>query len=203
MVNIIENWRDIEGYETYYQISSLGRIKSLNRYVIDKNGKTRFKQGKIITLLPDNDGYLHVRLHKDGTGHTYTVHQLVAKHFIKKPDDFETVKYEINHKDNNRANNSFINLEWITHTDNIRYSVKTGNAHCLNMFGKNNNRARKVNLYSQKMDLIQSFNCIVDCATYLIDNNISKAKSINQLSCNISRVIDKDKKYINHYFKTA
>lgn len=202
-MRIIEIWKDIEGYETYYQISSLGKIKSLDRYITDKNGKLRFKQGKDIISFTDNDGYLHVKLHKDGVGHTYTVHKLVARHFIERPSDFELVEYEVNHKDNNRTNNSFTNLEWITHADNIRYSVKSGNAHCLNMFGENNNNARKVSLYSHSMDLIQSFNCIVDCATYLIDNKISNAKSANQLACNISRVIDKDKKYINHYFKTA
>lgn len=181
----------------------MGKIKSLDRYVIDKNGKTRFKKGKDIALLQDNDGYLHVRLHKNGIGHTYTVHKLVAEHFVNKPDNFETVEYEVNHKDNNRMNNSFNNLEWITHADNIRYSVKSGNAHCLNMIGENNNNARMVSLYSCDMNLIQNFNCIIDCATYLIDNKISKAKSASQLSCNISRVVDKNKKYINHYFKTA
>lgn len=200
-MRIIEIWKDIKGYETYYQISSLGKIKSLDRYVTDKNGKLRFKQGKYIVLHTDNDGYLHVRLHKNGVGHTYTVHKLVAQHFVKQPKDFETIEYEVNHKDNNRANNSFTNLEWITHADNVRYSVKSGNAYCINGLGKHSNH--KVNLYNNDKVFLECFNSITDCAIYLIDNKISNAKSANQLACNISRVIDKDKKYINHYFKTA
>ena len=200
-MRIIEIWKDIEGYEKYYQISTLGNIKSLDRYVVDKNGKSRLKQGKNIVLHKDNDGYLHVRLHKDGKGHTYTVHKLVAQHFVEKPIDFNSVTYEVNHKDNNRTNNSFENLEWITHADNVRYSVKSGNAYCINGLGSHSNH--KINFYDSEKRLLKSFKSITDCAIFLIDNKISNAKSANQLACNISRVVDKDKKYINHYFRTA
>lgn len=198
-----EVWKDIKGYEGYYQVSSLGRIKSLDRYVFDKNGNTRFKQGKMIVLGEDNDGYLHIRLYKNGTGKTYTVHKIVATHFIEMPIDFKDVNYEINHKDNDRKNNCYTNLEWITHTDNIRYSIKSGNAHCLNVFGANNNNSHEVKLYTDKMLFVERFDTIIDCAQYLINNKISSAKSASQLSCNISRIVDRDKKYLKHYFKSA
>lgn len=196
-----EIWKDIKGYEKYYQVSSFGKIKSLDRYVIDKKGNLRFKKGKVLALNKDNDGYLHIRLHKNGESHIYTVHKIVATHFIEQPDDFDVVKYEINHKDNNRENNNYDNLEWVTHADNIRHSVKQGTAYCINGLGKHS--VRKIKMYDKNMFFVKEFDSVTDCAKYLIDNKISKAKSVNQLTCNISRFVDKEKLYIEHYFKSA
>ena len=104
-----EIWKDIEGYEGLYQISNMGRIKSLPRNTT--------KGGIIKTgYLPS--GYENAPLCKNGKRKNNLVHRLVAKAFVKNPYNYQ----EINHKDRNPANNMFSNLEWCTHKDNIRYS---------------------------------------------------------------------------------
>ena len=105
-----EEWRDIEGYEGLYQVSNLGRVKSLNY--------NHTKSEKILKGIPDKDGYLRVALFKNGRK-DYMVHQLVAKMFIPNPNDLPV----INHKDENKQNNTTENLEWCT----IAYNNSYGN----------------------------------------------------------------------------
>ena len=106
-----EAWKDIEGYETLYQVSSQGRVKNIPRNKLLKADKT-------------SDGYLRVKLSKDGVAKNFRVHRLVAKAFIDNPSGLE----EVNHKDEDKANNKVYNLEWCTREYNQRY----GN-HDLNM----------------------------------------------------------------------
>lgn len=105
-----EVWKDIKGYEGLYQISNLGRVKSLN-YM--KTGKE-----KILKPVRTPDGYLKVNLYSDKC-YTKRIHRLVAENFLDIP------KLEINHLDGNKENNSVENLEWCTHAENERYSWKT------------------------------------------------------------------------------
>lgn len=92
-----EIWRDIEGYENLYQVSNLGRVKSL------KYGKERIMKERICT-----NGYLNTCLCKDGKAKYYLTHRLVAKAFIPNPDNLP----EINHIDEDITNNNAENLEW-------------------------------------------------------------------------------------------
>ena len=110
-----EIWKDIEGYEGLYQISSLGRVKSLGR-----KGKGCSLEDKILKPMVNKDGYHLVNL-KD-TNHIakwFTVHRLVALHFIPNPDDYK----EINHKDETKGNNIVTNLEWCTRDYNVSYGT--------------------------------------------------------------------------------
>lgn len=112
-----EVWKDIEGYVGYYQISNLGRVKSLSRK--DSLGHNL----KEMILKPClNKGYYHVNLYENSKRKTYQVHQLVAVAFLNhKADKFKIV---INHKDENPLNNNIDNLELCTHRYNIVYSKK-------------------------------------------------------------------------------
>ena len=103
-----ENWKSIAGYEGLYQVSNLGRVKSL-------------KYGKEKILKPVNSpyGYLQVCLCKDGQKKMSLVHRLVADAFIPNPNNLETV----NHKDEVKTNNVASNLEWMSRGDNKRYSA--------------------------------------------------------------------------------
>lgn len=116
----VEEWKDIEGYENSYQVSSFGNVRSLDRTVIygDKKGQYHTIQGKLLkpTL---SDGYETVGL----SGKTFTVHRLVAKAFI--PNFSEDLV--INHIDGNKSNNFYKNLECITQSENIKKSIKTTN----------------------------------------------------------------------------
>lgn len=121
----IEVWKDIKGYEGLYQISNLGRVKSLSRTitVIDNNriySKT-LKQ-KILYQELHNKGYLNVTLYKNKKYKTLYVHRLVAEAFI---DNYQS-KSQVNHIDGNRKHNNVLNLEWVTNQENNQYAFDSG-----------------------------------------------------------------------------
>lgn len=116
-----EEWRDIEGYEGYYQVSSFGRFRSLDREVVSKNGRVRMFSGSIRRTVHYSNGYLWLYLCKDGIKKSFIAHRLVAKAFIPCNDP----SLEINHKDENKENNSVSNLEWVTHKENINHGTAT------------------------------------------------------------------------------
>lgn len=108
-----EVWKDIKGYEGYYQISNLGRVKSLPRKY--KNRIVKDEIIKVPSKLPK--GYLRVGLYKEGTTKYFYIHRLVAETFLNKikGKDF------VNHKDCNPTNNKVNNLEWCTLIENNLY----------------------------------------------------------------------------------
>ena len=108
----MEIWEDIADYEGLYQVSSLGRVKSLGNYKSSKE--------KILKLRSDRKGYLRVDLCKEGKRKTYTVHRLVAQAFIPNLEN----KLEVNHKDEDKTNNKVENLEWVTRKENINHGTR-------------------------------------------------------------------------------
>lgn len=115
----MEEWRDIKGYEGYYQVSNKGRVRSLDRIVNapEKFGGSRIVKGQILAL-PLRVGYPSIGLFKNGKGEILYVHRIVAEAFIPNPEN----KPEVNHKDANRTNNNVENLEWVTHLENMQHS---------------------------------------------------------------------------------
>lgn len=116
LVNGYEVWKDIIGYEGVYQVSSHGRIRSLDRYV-----GHRFFPGKIFSPNPNRYGYVRVQLTNNGETKSFAVHRLVAAAFLDNPNGFP----QINHKDENKSNNHVDNLEWCTAEYNINYGHRT------------------------------------------------------------------------------
>ena len=106
-----EVWKDIQGYEGLYQISSLGNVKSLN---YNRTGKECILKYGINT-----NGYLIVVLSKNGKGKTFAIHRLVAQAFIENPENLPCV----NHKDENKTNNCVNNLEWCSYEYNNNYGT--------------------------------------------------------------------------------
>lgn len=115
---ITEEWRNIEGYKGLYQVSNLGRVKSLPKARTSPKG-SRYVRSSVILKGFDNRGYRYVILYKDGKGHSKKIHRLVAEAFIPNPYNLS----DVNHIDYNRANNVVTNLEWISKADNLKYSV--------------------------------------------------------------------------------
>lgn len=111
----MEEWRDITGYEGYYQISSKGNVRSLDRTLINSIGVESSVKGKEIHKSLVGAGYYQVNLYKDGKKLNKYVHQLVASAFISNPKNYS----EINHIDYNKENNCVENLEWCTHLENM------------------------------------------------------------------------------------
>lgn len=117
-----EEWKPIPGYEGWYEASSLGRIRGVDRVVIMKNGHERPLTGKIRTLSKaKRGGYLSVCLRKEGTRKTYTVHRLIMRTFIGEPPEG---KNEVDHIDGNRENNRLDNLEYVSKQENYMRMVK-------------------------------------------------------------------------------
>ena len=105
-----EIWKDIAGYEGKYQVSNLGRVKSLH---YNKTNKER------LLTLGDFRGYLHVGLSKYSHKKMFYIHRLVAQAFIENPYNFP----QVNHKDEDKTNNCVDNLEWCTAKYNSNYGT--------------------------------------------------------------------------------
>lgn len=119
-----ETWKDIPGYEGYYQVSDLGRVKSLERLITYRDGRKR-RYPSIIINDRDKNGFTRVTtLKKDNKGKTFTVNHLVMLAFVGKPP----AGYEICHNDGNYQNNKLDNLRYDTRSenriDNYRYGRK-------------------------------------------------------------------------------
>ena len=108
----MENWKSIAGYEGIYEVSDLGRVKSL--------GNDKSRKEKILKPQKDTHGYLFVDLYKDGQKKMSLVHRLVSEAFIPNSQGLDTV----NHKDEDKSNNSASNLEWMSQRDNNNYGTR-------------------------------------------------------------------------------
>ena len=115
-----EIWKEIKNYEGFYEVSSLGRVRSLTRYIKQKNNSKKKIAGKILKPIANKNGYLMVTLSKDCKGKRYFVHRLVADAFILNKNN----KKEVNHIDENPKNNKVNNLEWVTHLENSNYGTR-------------------------------------------------------------------------------
>jgi hypothetical protein len=119
----VEEWKDIAGYEKFYQVSNLGRVKSLDRIVNGFGLKcTQRIKGKVLKLQKRKTGHLDILLKKNGIEERCWVHRLVARAFLENKQNLPIV----NHIDSNPENNNVNNLEWCTQEHNIRHCVKSG-----------------------------------------------------------------------------
>ncbi|MHA4169913.1 NUMOD4 domain-containing protein [Bacillus cereus] len=119
-----EVWKPIEGTEGLYEVSSHGRVRSLDRFIEYKcKGKTvrRLQRGRFLSNSSDAEYQVVKICNKDG--HQYIrIHQLVANAFVEKAEG----KDYVNHKDANKHNNRADNLEWVTQKENIAYAREMG-----------------------------------------------------------------------------
>ena len=115
----MEKWKDINGFEDSYQISSFGRVRTKDRYLRASYGSSQFRKGKVLKGVKMPNGYLVVGLWKDNKSRNRYIHRLVAEHFLPN----ENNSAEVNHIDEDRTNNNVSNLEWCSHKYNINYGT--------------------------------------------------------------------------------
>lgn len=170
-----EKWKIIEEYNNY-EVSTFGRIRSIDRYYTDSWGRKYHKNGQLLSLQYQNDkkaNYVQamVTLYKDGSAHRLLVHRLVAKAFIPNPNNYP----QINHKDEDSTNNHVENLEWCTAKYNINYG-KTISPRAAT-------RSRAINVYDFNHNYIE-----------MVDSGVAASKKYNvsrsmiSYSCNTGRV---------------
>lgn len=135
----MEKWKDVIGYEGKYQVSNLGRVRSLNHITVDSLGRTRTHCGKIKSVNQNRNGYLQVHLlHQK----LVSVHRLVAESFIPNPRCLK----DVNHKNGIKTDNRVENLEWVSRSENIQhaYTILGRKKSWLGKKGNNNPRSRIV-----------------------------------------------------------
>ena len=114
-----EEWKPVVGYEGRYEVSNLGRVRSVERTFADKNGRQITFCGVVLSPSITNRGRLIVGLNVDNRRRSCSVHRLVAMAFLSNPDNLP----EVNHKDENPLNNRVDNLEWCTSDYNRHYGT--------------------------------------------------------------------------------
>lgn len=127
-----EIWKKVQGYSKFYEVSNLGRVRSLDRKT--GHGKGKFKRklkGRILNQTINKNGYPYVSLSKKGIVKKYFISWLVAEAFIEKRPKGK----ECNHIDGNKSNNHVNNLEWVTRAEN--------NYHKENILGLHNRGERQ------------------------------------------------------------
>lgn len=118
----METWKEIPDTDGYYYVSNLGNVKSVDRFVPDKNGRIVRYKGRLIKPNTNSTGYYRVRIIVAGKKANPFVHRLVAGAFVDHPEGKDVV----NHIDCNPKNNSAENLEWVTLLENMQYASRLG-----------------------------------------------------------------------------
>ena len=119
----VEIWRPVKGYEGYYEVSDLARVRSLDRVVKIVARGTEYERrtrGQIIMPIKTKNGYLRVGLKRNNKCFNASVHRLVAEAFVPNPDNLP----EVNHKDECKTNNLPSNLEWCDRSYNCQYGQR-------------------------------------------------------------------------------
>lgn len=184
---MVEIWKDIKGYEGYYQISNLGNVKSLRDF---KNKKIICRE-KILKNHINKNGYVYIGLCKDKNHKTHRVHRLVAQTFIDNPDNLP----QVNHIDGDKSNNCVDNLEWCTRSQNqihaYKHNLSKITTKRMESFMKNRkDNSKKIFQYDLDGNFIQEFESMKKLADFLkIDSSV------------ISRCCSNNKPYKNFIFK--
>lgn len=185
-----EIWIDIKGYEGLYKVSNLGKIKSLDKqmmvYGFQKEPIKTIRKGKILKPRITRYGYEKVLLTKNNKSKNYFVHRLVAISFIENPNNYN----EVNHIDGNKRNNNILNLEWCTHSQNMKHcfdnKLRKNNAKpMLGLTYENNPLSKKVYQYDLDMNFIKEWGSIREASESIgVDaSNISKCCNGHAKTC--------------------
>lgn len=147
-----EIWKPIVGWEGLYEVSNLGNVRSVDRYVMQRD-YVRFCKGKMLKPTLHKTNYYIVTLRNSGIQKVSKVHQLVMNTFNPKPSN---QKLEINHIDGDKKNNRLENLEWCTHKENLQHASKH---HLLSLY-------RPINQYDINGNFIKRWDSMKEARDY-------------------------------------
>ena len=120
-----EQWRPVVDYEGLYEVSDLGRVRSLDRITLDRLGKRYARKGRLLKPVKNTNGRLQVYLYRDGDQRPQQVHRLVLSAFVGPcPEGAEAC-----HWDDDPTNNRLDNLRWASRSDNLYDRVRNGRDH--------------------------------------------------------------------------
>ena len=163
----IEIWKDIENYEGKYQVSDLGRVRSLERDIYYQNGTIHHLKEKMLVQRIDKYGYMRVNLYLNGKIKTILTHRLVAEAFIPNPEN----KPQINHRDEVKTNNVVENLEWCSAQENVNYGTRTARAVQNHKYPKLGNHPKAKAIFCEELN--KEFDCITSAGKELGVNRVS------------------------------
>jgi hypothetical protein len=160
-----EIWKDIDGYEGLYQVSSGGRIRRMASSVLKSNGI--YYNSKCVIRKPfiTSVGYYMITLSKSGRINQYVVHRLIAAAFIPNPEN----KPQVNHKNLDKKDNRLDNLEWVTVSENAKHYVASGRFRppCRGRFGSKHHLSKPIHKTDLKGNILESFDAVKTAARKL------------------------------------
>lgn len=175
-----EIWKDIKGYEGLYQVSNLGRVKSLKRITKIPNAKRIEKEKILKSHVNKESGYIYVILCSKGKTKGFRVHRLVAQTFIPNPNNLP----QVNHKDEYKSNNCVDNLEWCSSKYNNNYGNKR--------IKSQKARYKKIIQCDLEGNYIKTWNSIKQASEVLNISNTSISKCLNNKRNKAGNYIWKD-----------
>ena len=159
----MEEFRDVKNYEGRYQVSNLGRVKSLDRMITESNGKKRLLNGRVLKAAANSRGYLHVNLRLGDKNLSRTVHQLVAEAFLNHAPCGH--KLIVNHKNFIRQDNRLENLELDTQRNNTnKKHVNSSSKYTGVSWTKSINKWRAYIYVNGKNKYLGSFTCDLEAS---------------------------------------
>lgn len=225
----IEIWKSVLGYEGIYEVSNLGNVRSIDRVVKSSNGSECFRKGKLLAKTLDKDGYQTVHLMQFGVGRRSKIARLVSIAFIPNPlekpeinhidfdrtnncvSNLEWVTHKENIKHLMSAGRHYTQTTNINGSNNPNYgnrtlSMKYKNNPSLSKeknarHGSSNGMAKPITITDHTGNNAFKFQCIKDCAKYIINEGFSISNNIACVSAKISKAANNNSIEFGHCFK--
>lgn len=171
----MEKWKDISGYEGYYEVSNKGQLRSKDRVITNKHGDSFRYKGRVMAQQ-DCHGYRRSPLTKNGKSKLFFIHRLVAEAFIDNPYG----KPEVNHINGVKHDNRLENLEWCTGGENQKHAISIG---LKKRIGKTTIRPKKVYQYCKEGQLLGEYQSVNEAyrQTGVSNGSISECASMGRL----------------------